>query len=242
MERSNKICLIVIITCTILVIGICVYAIYNRDDVQSDAEKFKNEYEVYNGVAIDDSEEIYLDVNISSTNPIIYKTAKEIVEIMETDTAFVYFGYPSSQEARSIIETLLEVAEEESIETIYYVNIYSIRDTYVYNGSLTPEQTVEGTQGYYDILDFLGDNLSEYYVTDSTGVFRYDTGVTRLNAPTVVAVQGGEVVGFHEGTVDDKDTTRIELTDEEKETLKEIYKTLFQSVTTTDNTCSDKAC
>lgn len=229
MDKSNKICLIIIILCAILVIGVCAFAIYNRNDIQSDAQKFKNEYEVYNGVAIEDSEETYLDVNISSTNPIVYKSAKEVLEIMENETAFVYFGYPSSQEAREVIETLLEVAEEENIETIYYVDIYSIRDVYVFSGSIIPEQIQEGTQGYHDILEFLGDNLSEYYVSDANG-FYYDTGVTRINAPTVVAVRDGKVVSMHEGT------------EEEKETLKEIYKKLFQSVKNIDDTCSDKTC
>ncbi|MEG2082944.1 MAG: hypothetical protein RR011_06920, partial [Oscillospiraceae bacterium] len=50
MEKSNKIFLIIILVCTLCVVGICGYAIMNHEEiVVSDAIKFKNEYETING-------------------------------------------------------------------------------------------------------------------------------------------------------------------------------------------------
>ncbi len=241
MEKNNKIYLIIIILCTILVVGLCVFAIYNHKDVKiSDAIKFKEEYEAYNGLVNENNDKNYLKLNIDSENPMIYKTGKEILDVLKNETAIIYFGFASCPWCRNTITPLLEAAKEEKIDKIYYVDIYDIRDTYKFTGSIVPEQTKKGTDAYYSILKFLGNNLEEYYVKDDSGNM-YDTGVTRLYAPTVVAVNDGKVTSFHDGTVDSQKDPYIALTDSEYKELKKIFVDLIET-TKENSVCTEDGC
>ena len=239
MEKSNKLYLIIIITCTVLVIGLCVFAIANRKDTKvSDAIKFKEEYEAYNGLVNESVDKNYLDVDIDSENPMIYKTGKEIVDVLKNETAIVYFGFATCPWCRNTIGPLLKAAKDEGIDKIYYVDIYDIRDTYKFTGSIVPEQTKKGTDAYYEILKFLGDNLEEYYVKDESGNM-YDTGVTRLYAPTVVAVKDGKVLDLHESTLDSQTDPYVALTGDQKDELTDIFQKLMQKTKDNKTVCSD---
>ena len=136
MEKNNKIYLIIIVVCALLVMGLCAYAIINHKDVKvTDAIKFKEEYESYNGMVNENTDKNYLEVNIDRENPIVYKTGKEIVDILKNEDAFVYFGFASCPWCRNAITPLLDAAKEMNLKTIYYVDIYDIRDTYKFTGS-----------------------------------------------------------------------------------------------------------
>lgn len=240
MEKSNKIYLGIILVCTILVIGLCGYAIINhKDEKLSDAEKFKLEYESLNGVENDYSESGYMEVSIPSENPINYKTGKEILEVMEGD-ALIYFGFSACPWCRNAVPVLIETAIEENIKTVYYVDILNIRDTYKFSGSIKPELVSEGTPAYYDIVEKLNDYLDKYYVQDENGNM-YDTGVKRLLAPTVVAIKSGEVVGFHAGTVKSQTNPYEVLNEEQTKELKEVYKRMIESIKS-DKCTSEGAC
>ena len=242
MEKSNKICLTIILVCTVLVVGLCVYAIVNHKDIKvSDAIKFKEEYELLNGLVNENTEEEYLTVEISSDNPIIYKSGQEIVDIMENEDAVIYFGFSTCPWCRNAVPVLLESAKELEVETIYYVDILDMRDTYKFSGSIKPEQTKKGTDAYYKILDILDSKLEKFYVTDEAGNM-YDTGVKRLYAPTVVSISKGEVKGFHVATVEDQEDPYTSLTDKQKEELKDSYKELINALKDNTTCKDDKAC
>ncbi len=240
MEKSNKIYMIVIFVCAALVIGLCGYAIItHKDEKISDAIKFKNEYEALNGVVNEATDNKYIEVNIDEENPMVYKTGKEILDVLKNEDAIIYFGFAACPWCRNAVPVLLDAAKELNVDKIYYVDILDIRDTYKFSGSIEPEQTKKGTDAYYEILKFLDKKLEKFYVKDEAGNM-YDTGVKRLYAPTVVGVKGGKVVGFHESTIESQ-TDPYELLDENgKSELKNEYKKIIESVNEKNNVCKDK--
>ena len=240
MEKSNKIFLAIIIICTLCVTAICVYAIMNHEEVElTDAEKFKQEFEELNGLPSEVKDVNYLEVNISDDNPMVYKSGKEILDVLKNEDAYIFFGYPNDPYCRNAIEILLEAAKEKNIKTIYYVNILNIRDSYEFNGSIIPEQTKKGTDAYYEILKFFGDKLFEFYVKDEEGNM-YDTGVKRLYASTIIAVSKNKLEYMHVNTVESQEDPYSVLTDEQKEELLDLYKDLFS---TFDNeVCTSSSC
>ena len=242
MEKSNKICLAIILACTLLVVGLCVFAIINHKDVKlSDAAKFKEEYESLNGLVNESTEEEYLTVEIDIDNPMVYKSGQQIIDIMKNEDAIIYFGFSSCPWCRNAISVLLDAAKDLNVKTIYYVDILNIRDTYKFSGSIQPEQTKKGTDAYYEILDILDSKLEKFYVTDESGNM-YDTGVKRLYAPTVVAISKGKVKGFHVATVESQKDPYIKLTDKEKEELEKTYKEIINSLEKNKVCKDEKAC
>lgn len=240
MEKTNKIFLTIIIICAVLVAGICAYAIANHDsEVTTDAIKFKNEYEKLNGIETGYSDKVYLSLEISEENPVVYKTGKEILEVLENENAVVYFGFSTCPWCRRLLPTLLDVAEKNGIEKIYYVDIKDIRDTYEFSGSIIPEKTKKGTDAYYEILDFFGDKLEKYYISDEAGN-RYDTGVTRLYAPTIIAVQDGEIMDMHVGTVESQTDPFADFTEDQAKELTKEIEDLIKSIK--NDTCSSEGC
>ena len=241
MEKSNKIYLGIILVCTVLVIGLCVYAIAtHKEEKLTDALKFKKEYESLNEVVNENNEKQYMEIFIDEENPIVYKTGQEIVEIMKNEDAIIYFGFATCPWCRNAVPVLLDAAKELNVDKIYYVDILDIRDTYKFSGSIEPEQTKKGTDAYYNILKILDKKLDKFYVKDEAGNM-YDTGVKRLYAPTVVGVKEGKVVGIHVATVESQTNPYEVLSDKQKDELKSVYKKIIEDVNKKENsTCTDK--
>ena len=229
MEKSNKIYLVIIIICSVLVVGLCGYAIMNHKEIkETDAIKFKNEYESLNGYKNENSDKEYMKVEIDNENPIVYKTGQEILDILKKENAIVYFGFASCPWCRNAVPVLLDAAKEEGLDKIYYVDILNIRDQYKFSGSIEPEMIKKGTDAYY--------------VTDDSGNM-YDTGVKRLYAPTVLAVKDGKALDLHVSTLDSQEDPYTALTDEQKKELKDIYKEMIKKVNDNNIACKqDEAC
>ncbi len=227
MEKDQKILIGLIAFILLVAIGIGTYLIFTKRHNVSDGVKFKEEYESLNDKTDEEIKETYLDVSIEPDNIFIYKTDEEILDVLNSGSGLVYFGYSTCSYCRSMVSLLNDVAKEEKLDGIYYVDIFNIRDSYE-----VMEKTVSkinnGTDSYYKILDKLTDYLSDYYIEDSDKV-EYNTGVKRLYAPTVVAVKNGEIVGFYEGTTDDALYNK-ELSEEEKSDLKETYKSIIEEL------------
>ena len=131
---------------------------------ETDAIRFKNDYESLNGTTNDSSRE-YRSVSIREDNPFVFITGEELIEKLDNnETFYVYFGSPTCPWCRSVIETFTEVAKENGIATVYCLDIWDaegneiFRDRYIINDNNELEQTVEGTDEYYEILSrFSGD-------------------------------------------------------------------------------------
>ena len=227
MDKKNKICVVILIICTILVMGLCTYAIctHKRENLD-DANKIKKEYEKYNGAVIEGTKNKLVSVEIDENNPFVIKTPKEILDVLKKEKAVVFFGDSKSSLCRNAIEVLIEVSHENNLTKIYYVDIFGISDEYKFAGSIVPKKIKDGTIAYNDIRDFLGDNLKKYYVSDKNGNL-YGTGVTRLYAPTLVFVNKGKTVGFHEKTVETHENEFKKLTKDERKELKDYYQNII---------------
>lgn len=194
-------------------------------NTDSDAIKFKNEYEEYNGVEVGNNK--YSTLKISENNPIKYSTYDEIIDVIKNKTGIIYLGFPECPWCRSALPILFDVAQDNNIETIYYKNIKNDRDSYIVeDNELVYEVDEEGnekkgTEGYFKLLDALDEHLTEYTISFDDKI--YETGEKRIYAPTVVFVKDGEVLGLHVSTIDSQESGFDKLTDKQKEELYDIY-------------------
>lgn len=226
MEKRNKIILILIIILTVIVLILCGYLLINRNNLWGDdAKKFRNEYMKLNDQVNSDGA-VYPTVVISEDNNVKYLTEKDAVEMLKEGTGLIYFGFNTCPWCRSLIPTLLEVSEKMD-ETVYYLDIKNIKSTFeIKNGELVT--TKKGTKYYYQLLELLDEHLDAYYITDGEGG-DYDTYEKRIYSPTLVAVKDGDITGFHTGTVSSQLSGYDELSNAEKEELKNIIIDLINS-------------
>ena len=163
----------------------------------TDASKFKEEYS-----------------NVSEDNVFVYRTDKEVIDILKHGTGIVYLGFPECPWCQAYVSYLDEVAKETKIEKIYYLNILEIRKN--------------NTREYQEIVSLLDNYLS------------YDEeGKKRIYVPAIVAVKEGEIIGFDDET--SHDTKGYETPEEywEKEdldSLKTKLKDMFNKTNT--NVCT----
>ena len=209
--KKNVIILSVIVVIA-LVIAILFFLLNNKG--MSDGERFKQEYEELN--------DSHLEVNIDSDNMIKYIGLEEAIDIIKNDTGVIYFGYPSCPWCRNAVPVLLDAASSTSLDTIYYVNAYNIRDVKEIDDDGNIVTTNEGDRLYDDLLEVLDDILDPYTITDDNGEV-IDLGEKRLYVPMVLFVKNGEVVSYHLSTVDSQEDPSISLNDSQRDELYNIY-------------------
>ena len=165
----------------------------------TDASKFKEEYS-----------------NISEDNVFVYRTDKEIIDILKHGTGIVYLGFPECPWCQAYVSYLDEVAKETKIEKIYYLNILEIRKN--------------NTREYQEIVSLLDNYLS------------YDEeGKKRIYVPAIVAVKEGEIIGFDDETSHDtkgyetpEEYWKNEDLDGLKAKLEKMFSETVKNVCTTD--------
>lgn len=270
MTKNRKIAIafvIAIFVCLGFVIAYIFAELYTASDISetqletTDAMKFKKEYEDLNGKT-DESNNTYRSLSISENNPIVYATASTIVNMIDKDETFiVYFGYAKDAWSRSIIETLINSAQEKNISTIYYVDIENIRDIYTLNDNHEAVRTTEGTDGYYDLLNKLNSVLDNY------GSLSYDTVVKkhtvsvdvpinekRIFAPNIILIKNGEpkilATGISSLQTDGFMDLTTEMINDTKKQFESLYSGYFETTTTTttsttttsSNVCTKDGC
>lgn len=232
---KKKIIIIVSLVCVLLLMGgLSYYFLTKNNDrevnnVTADALKFKEEYESLNNTTRESDGALYNNIDISENNPIKYVNTKEALEVLKNKTAILYVGANWCPWCRNAVPVLFEVAKSYNVKTIYYLNLDEEKDVYeVKNGKL--EKTAQGTEGYYELLEFLDSELEDYIIT-SNGK-DYNTGEKRIYMPFVAVSKNGEVKGSHTGTVklDENQTKYDPLTEEQYKTLKKDYEDLFSKI------------
>lgn len=209
---KKNIIILSIIVVIALVIAILFFLLNNKG--MSDGERFKQEYEELN--------DSHLEVNIDSDNMIKYIGLEEAIDIIKNDTGVIYFGYPSCPWCRNAVPVLLDAASSTSLDTIYYVNAYNIRDVKEIDDDGNIVTTNEGDRLYDDLLEVLDDILDPYTIIDDNGEV-IDLGEKRLYVPMVLFVKDGEVVSYHLSTVDSQEDPSISLNDSQRDELYNIY-------------------
>lgn len=223
---------IIIITLPILCAIAAILAYIKLINTDVDSIKFKNEYEALN--------ENGIELNIDKDNPIEYAGYDKILEIIENGTGIIYLGFPGCPWCRNALPVLFDVAKENKVETIYYMNILNERDSYVVeDGKLVYAKDEEGnekkgTEGYHKLLKVLDKHLNDYTVLFEGK--EYKTGEKRIYAPSIIFVRDGKVLGIHVSTVDSQENPKEPLTDEQYDELYGIYEDYILEVK--GGTCS----
>ena len=226
-----------------LVVIICLFAgcsSKEENTLKNDSQKFKEEYEILNGEKNENNGKIYRSLKIDEDNNFIYKSAKDIIEMMEDEESFVvYFGFSSCPWCRSIIKPLIDVSSDLDIYPIYYVDVKDIRSTIVVNDEGKIEVKKEGTKDYYELLDKMENVLEDYTITDNDGD-EIKTGEKRIYAPNIVAVIDGDAVQLTDGISSKQTDGYMDITNEmEKESYDKI-KCAIECVLDSKEICSAK--
>lgn len=209
---------------------------------KSDAVKFKEEYESLNGTVSASGKEIR-SITIDKDNPMIYKSADDIVKMIENKETFVvYFGFPACPWCRSVLPTLLDVSKDLGLDKIYYVDVLEIRDTLKVNDNKEVVVDKKGTDAYYKLLELLDNVLSDYNLSDSEGN-KVEANEKRIYAPNVVGISNGKALELTTGISSLQTDGYMDLTDEMIKETEGLFRCVIKCVLDSSPTCSiDKAC
>lgn len=243
MKKENVLFICLPILCVVAAI-ISYLAVINKEPTNEDALKFKEEYEALNGTVVFDDLK-YSNLEISENNPIKYSDYDELLDVIENESGIIYLGFPECPWCRSALPILFEVAKDNDINTIYYLNIKNDRDSYIVeDGKLVYEldangKEKKGAKGYFKLMDALDKHLTDYIVSFEDK--EYDTKEKRIYAPTVVFVREGKVLGLHVSTVESQKSGFDKMTDKQKDELYGIYEEYILEMK--NSSCSkDDAC
>lgn len=162
--KNKKIIIITTAIVLVLLIALVVFLkVKPSPKVETDSEKFAKEYGWVdeNGKKID--------------NVFVYRTPEEIIKILKNGTGIVYLGFPECPWCGQYVVYLNEVAKENNVEKINYLNILDERKN--------------NTDAYKEITSI----LSDYLQYD-------DDGNKRIYVPAVIAVKDGKIIGFDDET------------------------------------------
>ena len=193
------------------------------------ARRFKEKYEALNGslnARGDERQTIY----IPEDNPMIFATAAEIVELVESGTGVIYFGFPECPWCRTAVPILIDAAAELGIETIFYLNMTLERDIRSIDAEGNIVVDREGTPEYQRLQELLYDILMIYVLVDAEGNV-VDTGERRIYVPFILVVRNGTVLASHFYTLPIQDETPFMIFDEsQRQELLEIYLELLRTL------------
>ncbi len=189
---KKKILIVILFVVVVVAAGFGIYLCSDKkDSVETDAMKFKREYEALNGeTAYGDS--VYQTLDLDENNKVNYADLNEAVEFLEEGTGIIYFGFPNCPWCRGILPTLLDVVQESKLDKILYVDMTEKRDTFVVEDKKAVK-TKDASEEYYKLLDILDEYLDEYTVKEEGSEKEYKTGEKRMYVPLVAVVKDGVV-------------------------------------------------
>lgn len=181
--------IIIIIPIMIILVSIICFVTYQDDQL-----RFKLSYEYINYMEYDNGKKI--KVSIPSNNKIKYVSNTEILDILDSKTGIIYFGYNTCPWCRNAVPILIEAAKENNIETIYYADIHKLKLS--------------------NIREELYNKLDSYLSVN-------EEGKKALAVPAVYFVVDGNIVCNHTGTVDSYHNPYNKMTTEQEQELLNIY-------------------
>ncbi len=210
---------------------------------KTDALKFKEEYEKQNGVKNEKYNVTTRTLNIPEDNPMVYATAEEIIKMIDNKETFVvYFGFSDCPWCRSVIEELINVANDLNVEKVYYVDVKELRDVKELDENNNVVTTKEGDEHYMKLLEKLDSVLDDYTLTDKDGN-EVSAGEKRIYAPNVVGVANGKPTELETGESEKLTNPYDELTDEMRTETYNKLKCVFKCLEEKDTyTCKKNMC
>ena len=246
LEEINSIILNVVIKMkkiiSIILIIVLSLVVVGCTKEKTDADKFKEEYESVNNVVNEHTNKKNRELSIPKDNPFVYATADEIVEkINKKESFIVYFGFAECPWCRSVLEQLIIAADDNEVDTIYYVDILNIRDTKEISedGSITT--TKEGTKGYMKLVELLGDVLEDYSLTGENDE-KISAEEKRIYAPNVVAISKGKALQLETGISDDLKDPYSKLTSKIKKYAYKKFDCLMDCFEEESTSCKKNSC
>jgi len=221
------------------VVTIITDADVNDSGVTPDMLKFKYEYEALNNQPNAAGTAYMKEIAIPEFNLIRYTTPEEILEIADSGTGLILFGFPQCPWCRQMTPLLIDVALQGGLEAIHYIDMTTIRTTWqLVDGE--PVMVDPGHERYQDMLEAFRSviepmSLNPFHLTDVEGN-RVNTGELRIFVPTVVAVRDGVIVGSHVYTVPASYPGNVygnhwlPLSDDENDYLRAIYEELIAAL------------
>ncbi|MFV0381281.1 MAG: transporter accessory protein [Breznakia sp.] len=122
-------------------------------------------------------------------------------------TGILYFGFANCPWCLDAIPIMNEAAKENE-QSIYYI------DTKAQSAIDNPKWREETTK----------------LLNASFPLKKNDEGKPHLFVPLVVVIKNGDVTSYHLGTLDDHDANKREMSDDEENELKRIYKDMFDDI------------
>lgn len=148
-----------------------------------DGIDFKALYEQYN------STNYHLE--IASENLVKYLTVANVDEVL-SGTSVIYFGYPTCDGCRMLVDLLLEYSSNYTFP-IYYVDLANERSNYqVINAALVKVQA--GSDLYVKLLKYFDSYLEPLKIVQDDK--EYEAQEKTIVAPSLAVIKDGEVATF----------------------------------------------
>lgn len=191
-RQGKKITLIGLIGVALIVagIGLSLFQNHENDTEFNDAVRFSKEY-----------------TQVSKDNVFVFKSADEIVDILEHGTGIVFLGFSECSWCQAYAPILNDVAKEVGIEKIYYLDIRKDRS--------------DNTTEYQAIIEILRDHLD-----------LDNEGNPRVFVPDVSVVNNGAIVGHDNetSTISGEITPKEYWTDEKITALKNRLRVMMREI------------
>ena len=223
----------------ILILVLSIFLLTGCVDKNSDAYKFKKEYESINNKDNGHGNK-HRELSIPDDNPFVYATCKDIVEkINNNETFVVYFGFKECPWCRSVLNELINVAKDKEIDTIYYVDVKDIRDVKEYvDGEI--KTTKIGDKYYIELISLLDKVLDEYTINTDEG--EISTGEKRIYAPNVIAIGNGVPIQMETGISDELKDPYSKLTKRIKKYAYNKFKCVLECIEEESTVCVKDKC
>ena len=154
--------IIVIGVVLVIALGVLGYLYLNKEkNTNIDGKKFAEEY-----------------TSVTKDNVFVYRSAEEIINILEHGTGVVYLGFPECPWCQAYVPYVEEVAKKVGIDKVYYFNI--------------KEDRKNNTEEYQKIVKIL-----DVYLPND------DEGNKRIYVPAIIIVQNGKIIEFDDETSKD---------------------------------------
>lgn len=101
---------LIVVLFLIVILGL----LFLNGNKNTDASKFKKEFEQYNND--------YLKIEISKDNSFVYSSFDKVNKYLDSSVVAIYIGDPKDDNSRLIADILDDLAKENSVSKIYYLN------------------------------------------------------------------------------------------------------------------------